>query len=118
MWLFIKQVNAICAGVQDATVLVQRSSLDLLLVGFPMHNNYLSKGDMVSLVTAALSTILRRDMSLNRRLYAWFLGSEVNASLFSSDHPFVKKMEESCDVTQSALYFDMYSKDYLIQVSL
>jgi hypothetical protein len=31
-----------------------------------MHNNQLLYADMVRLVTAALSTILRRDMSLNR----------------------------------------------------
>jgi hypothetical protein len=60
------QVNALCAGVQDSSVLVQRSALDLLLVGFPMHNSQLVRMDMVRLVTAALVTILRRDMSLNR----------------------------------------------------
>ena len=60
------QVNALCAGVQDSSVLVQRSALDLLLVGFPMHNSHLVRADMVRLVTAALVTILRRDMSLNR----------------------------------------------------
>lgn len=60
------QVNALCAGVQDSSVLVQRSALDLLLVGFPMHNSHLVRSDMVRLVTSALATILRRDMSLNR----------------------------------------------------
>lgn len=109
------QVQALCAGVQDTAVLVQRSSLDLLLVGFPMHNSHLDRADMVKLVTAALTTILRRDMSLNRRLYSWLLGSEIDISLLSSGHPFVKKMEET-DASQSSLYFDMYSKDHLIQV--
>lgn len=60
------QVTALCAGVQDSSVLVQRSALDLLLVGFPVHNSQLIHKQMVSLVTAALVTILRRDMSLNR----------------------------------------------------
>jgi hypothetical protein len=60
------QVNALCAAVQDSSVLVQRSALDLLLVGFPMHNSHLVRSDIVRLVTAALVTILRRDMSLNR----------------------------------------------------
>lgn len=59
-------VTAICACVQDTMVLVQRSGLDLLQVGFPMHNTQLSKSDMIRLVTASLITILRRDMSLNR----------------------------------------------------
>ncbi|PSN50572.1 hypothetical protein C0J52_14759 [Blattella germanica] len=103
-------VNALCAGVQDTSVLVQRSALDLLLVGFPMHNSQLVRADMIRLVTAALVTILRRDM----RLFAWLLGSEVNISLLSSEHPLVKKSKGS-DVSSSTLYFDMYSRDMLIQ---
>lgn len=62
-------VTAICACVQDSMVLVQRSGLDLLQVGFPMHSTQLSKSDMIRLVTASLVTILRRDMSLNRYYY-------------------------------------------------
>ncbi|KAJ8938330.1 hypothetical protein NQ318_007043 [Aromia moschata] len=71
-------VSGLCAAVQDASVLVQRSALDLLMVCFPMQNKQLLYADMVRLVTAALSTILRRDMSLNRRLYSWLLEQEVN----------------------------------------
>lgn len=102
-------VSALCAGVQDCSVLVQRSALDLLLVGFPMHNSQLVRSDMVHLVTAALVTILRRDMSLNRRLFAWLLGSEVNTSLLGAEHPLVKRSASFSN------YFDMYSKDMLIQ---
>ncbi|KAK7864583.1 hypothetical protein R5R35_003176 [Gryllus longicercus] len=102
-------VSALCAGVQDGSVLVQRSALDLLLVGFPMHNSQLVRSDMVRLVTAALVTILRRDMSLNRRLFAWLLGSEVNTSLLGAEHPLVKRPSSNSN------YFDMYSRDMLIQ---
>ncbi|XP_074025764.1 protein DOP1 homolog isoform X2 [Leptinotarsa decemlineata] len=71
-------VSGLCAAVQDYSVLVQRSALDLLMVCFPMQNKQLLYADMVRLVTAALTTILRRDMSLNRRLYSWLLETEVN----------------------------------------
>ncbi|KAG5900654.1 hypothetical protein JTB14_005925 [Gonioctena quinquepunctata] len=71
-------VTGLCAAVQDSSVLVQRSALDLLMVCFPMQNQQLLYADMVRLVTAALTTILRRDMSLNRRLYSWLLETEVN----------------------------------------
>ncbi|CAG9763113.1 unnamed protein product [Ceutorhynchus assimilis] len=70
-------VSGLCAAVQDSSVLVQRSALDLLMVCFPMQNKQLLYADMVRLVTAALSTILRRDMSLNRRLYSWLLETET-----------------------------------------
>ncbi|KAL0273816.1 UNVERIFIED_CONTAM: hypothetical protein PYX00_006399 [Menopon gallinae] len=108
-------VNGLCAGVQDSNVLVQRNSLELLMGIFPMHNNYLRKEDVISLVTAALTTIQRRDISLNRRLYAWLLGTDINASEFDTDHPMIKLMGELGDVTQSSVYFDMYSKENLIQ---
>ncbi|XP_050312498.1 protein dopey-1 homolog [Anthonomus grandis grandis] len=78
-------VSGLCAAVQDANILVQRSALDLLMVCFPMQNKQLLYADMVRLVTAALSTILRRDMSLNRRLYSWLLETESKLPLVQID---------------------------------
>ena len=81
-------VNAICNAVQDgANVLVQRNTLDLLILAFPMHmatttpaspgnRPLLTEDDRNELVTAATSVLLRRDMSLNRRLYSWLLGGK------------------------------------------
>ncbi|XP_076237177.1 protein DOP1 homolog isoform X6 [Calliopsis andreniformis] len=104
-------VTALCAGVQDSSVLVQRSALDLLLVGFPVHNSQLTRENMVSLVTAALVTILRRDMSLNRRLFAWLLGTEVSTSILKRKAN--TTVSETTDNTPT--YFDTYSKDMLIE---
>lgn len=36
----------------------------------------LLRSDLVQILSAATQTLLRRDMSLNRRLYAWLLGPE------------------------------------------
>uniref|UniRef100_A0ABD2XAC5 Dopey N-terminal domain-containing protein n=3 Tax=Trichogramma kaykai TaxID=54128 RepID=A0ABD2XAC5_9HYME len=101
-------VAALCAGVRDSTVLVQRSALDLMLVGFPMHNSQLSRNEMVVLLTAALATILRRDMSLNRRLFAWLLGTEVSTSI-------LKNKADLVATETAADYFEVYSKDMLIE---
>ncbi|KAK0181813.1 hypothetical protein PV327_000009 [Microctonus hyperodae] len=101
-------VSALYAGVQDSSVLVQRSALDLLLVGFPFHNSQLEHKQMVLLLTAALVTILRRDMSLNRRLFAWLLGTEVN--------PMILKKNVDIEETElAASYFDLFSKKMLIE---
>ncbi|XP_076619120.1 protein DOP1 homolog isoform X1 [Colletes latitarsis] len=104
-------VTALCAGVQDNSVLVQRSALDLLLIGFPVHNSQLTHERMVSLVTAALVTILRRDMSLNRRLFAWLLGTEVSTSILKRKT--VTTVSETAENTPT--YFDMYSKEMLVE---
>ncbi|EDW31651.1 GL10846 [Drosophila persimilis] len=70
-------MSALCACLNDSLILVQRNTLEFLLLGFPMHTALLAEDDLVKLVTNGLNTILRRDMSLNRRLFSWLLGSEV-----------------------------------------
>lgn len=35
-----------------------------------------TRPDMIRILSAALHVVLRRDMSLNRRLYAWLLGAQ------------------------------------------
>lgn len=55
-------------------------------------------------------------MSLNRRLYSWLLGSDLNVSQLSMDHPFIKKLETIGEVSQTSLYFDTYSKKILVEV--
>ncbi|XP_032664309.1 protein dopey-1 homolog isoform X1 [Odontomachus brunneus] len=103
-------VSALCAGVQDTSVLVQRSALDFLLIGFPIHNSQLLRQDMIVLIKAALVTILRRDMSLNRRLFAWLLGTEVSTSILK------KKTQVATDAKEDSItYFDIYSKDMLVE---
>ncbi|XP_063920808.1 protein dopey-1 homolog isoform X2 [Zophobas morio] len=95
-------VCGLCAAVQDSSVLVQRSALDLLMVCFPMHNKQLLYADMVRLVTAALSTILRRDMSLNRRLYSWLVESDGNAS-----HVMVENDSKNVSESHSTIAYDL-----------
>ncbi|XP_025836860.1 protein dopey-1 homolog isoform X2 [Agrilus planipennis] len=109
-------VSGLCAAVQDSSVLVQRSALDLLMACFPIHNTQLLYADMVRLVTSALTSILRRDMSLNRRLYSWLLGSEINVSLLHSEHPLIKKLMELPDShSHVEAYFELYSYDILTE---
>uniref|UniRef100_A0A673XH57 DOP1 leucine zipper like protein B n=1 Tax=Salmo trutta TaxID=8032 RepID=A0A673XH57_SALTR len=57
------QMKALCLSLQDSNVLVQRNMLEILI---PM-----TREDTITVVSAASLTLLRRDMSLNRRLYAW-----------------------------------------------
>ncbi|XP_077281487.1 protein DOP1 homolog isoform X1 [Temnothorax americanus] len=102
-------ISALCAGVRDTSVLVQRSALDFLLIGFPMHNGQLTHRDMILLIKAALVTILRRDMSLNRRLFAWLLGTEVSTSILK------KKTHATADTKEDVTYFDTYSKEMLVE---
>jgi hypothetical protein len=72
-------IRCFSAGLLDEQILVQRTFLDLLVTHLPLNAGFykdVTAEDMKVLVTAAVSVVLRRDMSLNRRLWSWFLGPE------------------------------------------
>lgn len=104
-------MSGLCACLNDPVILVQRNTLEFLLIGFPLHTTLLSKFDFTRLVTNGLNTILRRDMSLNRRLYSWLLGSEV-AGNRAKDRAADSTLERAAKV---ATYFDQHSKEVLIK---
>ncbi|XP_015243900.1 PREDICTED: protein dopey-1 isoform X2 [Cyprinodon variegatus] len=94
-------VEAVSTSVQDSSVLVQRSTLDLILFCFPFHMSQATRPDMIRILSAALHVVLRRDMSLNRRLYAWLLGPRSTRQSNPEEH--------------ASHYFNSFSKDMLVQ---
>uniref|UniRef100_A0A8C1L0P7 DOP1 leucine zipper like protein A n=1 Tax=Cyprinus carpio TaxID=7962 RepID=A0A8C1L0P7_CYPCA len=103
-------IGTVSTSVQDSSVLVQRSTLDLILFCFPFHMSQATRPDMIRILSAALHVVLRRDMSLNRRLYAWLLGFDNNGVQAGPRSTRLSNPEEH--VTH---YFNTYSKDMLIQ---
>ncbi|ESN99152.1 hypothetical protein HELRODRAFT_162646 [Helobdella robusta] len=72
------EVQALCLSLEDSAYLVQRCVLDLLISCFPIHKCQLPRSDILNVLTHAVTILLRRDMSLNRRLNAWLLGTDLN----------------------------------------
>lgn len=70
-------VRAFASTLNDHQLLVQRGMLELLVQNFMLKSRMIPHDDLVILMRAALGIVLRKDMSLNRRLYAWVLGSEA-----------------------------------------
>lgn len=105
--------------MNDSLILVQRNTLEFLLLGFPLHTTILSEKDLTKLVANALNTILRRDMSLNRRVYSWLLGTEViNSKNLTEKDAEIKKSEEVKATSPEIdvdCYFEKYSKKILIK---
>lgn len=113
-------MSGLCACLNDSVILVQRNTLEFLLLGFPLHTHLLPQSDVIKLVTNGLNTILRRDMSLNRRLYSWLLGTEVqNASrnLMEADTNESVSLNSDSGSSRSSQvsYFEQYSKPILIK---
>lgn len=73
-------VRCFASGLSDDQLLIQRGFLDLLVSHLPLNSKVLQSlvkpGDLELLLRAAVGVVTRRDMSLNRRLWAWLLGPE------------------------------------------
>ncbi|NWW03767.1 DOP1 protein, partial [Oreocharis arfaki] len=103
-------VEAVSTSVQDTSVLVQRSTLDLILFCFPFHMSQATRPDMIRILSGALHVVLRRDMSLNRRLYAWLLGFDNNGALVGP-----RSTRHSNPEEHATYYFNTFSKEMLVQ---
>ncbi|KAK9411388.1 protein dopey-1 [Crotalus adamanteus] len=103
-------VEAISTSVQDSSVLVQRSTLDLILFCFPFHMSQATRPDMIQILSASLHVVLRRDMSLNRRLYAWLLGFDNNGAITGP-----RSTRNSNPEEHATYYFNTFSKEMLVQ---
>lgn len=96
-------VRCFATGLKDEQPLVQRGFLDLLVTHLPLNANILQTDvyskDLDVLVTAAVTVVLKRDMGLNRRLWAWYTGSDgkVDGQVTSPTENFSKKVETGND---------------------
>jgi len=72
-------IRAFSAALEDDNLLVRRGALDLLLQSMRVDSSAIRRAqadDRTILMRAAISVVLRRDLSLNRRLYSWLLGPD------------------------------------------
>ena len=84
-------VRCFASGLMDENILVQRNFLDLLVTHLPLNSPVLqsriTKDDLERLVVSAVGVVIRRDMSLNRRLWAWLLGPEPDQGSLEASTP-------------------------------
>jgi hypothetical protein len=106
-------INGICAALLDSNVLVQRAILDLLLCCFPMHNCQIVRSDMTNITTAALTVLLRRDVSLNRRLCSWLFGLETSSGAKSK--AIAMRYAKNSGSDRRTSYFDSFAKELVLE---
>ncbi|KAL6730769.1 hypothetical protein Aduo_001710 [Ancylostoma duodenale] len=96
-------VAALCAVANDSgSPLVQRNLLDFLCAAFPLDSTNLTSDDFVQLLMRCMFVVLRRDMSLNRRLYTWLM-SPAGGNVAISSIPIGDDGVESTFFTDNAL---------------
>ncbi|KAH9909028.1 Dopey, N-terminal-domain-containing protein [Xylariomycetidae sp. FL2044] len=83
-------LRCFAAGLSDEQILIQRGFLDLLVTHLPLHSGVLQTrvkpDDLELLLRAAAGVVTRREMSLNRRLWAWYLGPDPSAHEHVHEH--------------------------------
>ncbi|KAH8099733.1 Dopey, N-terminal-domain-containing protein [Cristinia sonorae] len=100
-------IRAFSAALEDDDLLVRRGALDLLLQSLRIDSVAVKKApeeDRIILMRAATSVVLRRDLSLNRRIYSWLLGPEEqsqNQTAYLKTH--------ALELLRSTLRTDMFS---------
>ncbi|CAE6407081.1 unnamed protein product [Rhizoctonia solani] len=70
-------IRAFAAALEDDNMLVRRGTLELLCSTLRMDGAIMKKAqppDQAILMRAAAGVVMRRDLSLSRRLFAWLLG--------------------------------------------
>ncbi|KAK1240918.1 hypothetical protein MKX07_006351 [Trichoderma sp. CBMAI-0711] len=106
-------VRCFASGLSDEQLLIQRGFLDLLVSHLPLNSHVLQSqvkpGDLELLLKAAVGVVTRRDMSLNRRLWAWLLGPEPTGN--ENEHN--PELHSNADGPQALLssrtsYFEQY----------
>eukprot|EP00794_Sanderia_malayensis_P000522 gene522-1172_t len=111
-------VNALCSSLEDSNVLVQRITLDFMLTFIPLDSEVVTQSHLVNLLMHSLAVVLRRDMSLNRRLYQWILNINNNGHQTETSRKNGAKsnvVEDHDDVTATSVnYFEQHSKKYVV----
>lgn len=110
-------VRAFVCGLSDTQLLIQRGFLDLLVTHLPLSSALLQarirKDDLDRLITAAMHVLLRREMSLNRRLWSWFLGPDPKSERAESQptSPVAQRGNDTESGANGQLrYFALYGK--------
>uniref|UniRef100_A0A8C4UEE6 DOP1 leucine zipper like protein B n=1 Tax=Falco tinnunculus TaxID=100819 RepID=A0A8C4UEE6_FALTI len=105
------KLTSLCVSVLDSNVLVQRNTLEAILFFFPFYTALVTRLLWFCILSAATQTLLRRDMSLNRRLYAWLLGTVQYTSL-------IEILHQKCPESDTEEQHQAYLKPFRILISL
>jgi hypothetical protein len=120
-------INGICCCLQDTNPLVQRSVLDFVCFCLPMNTKQITRSDKLQLIVVAIHAVLRRDMSLNRRIYSWLMGNSNKPAASVVTNTNKKPNELSSDIVNNNEsntsssgnnkkedFFELHSKSLLI----
>ncbi|PNP83044.1 hypothetical protein FNYG_03366 [Fusarium nygamai] len=116
-------LRCFASGLSDEQLLIQRGFLDLLVSHLPLNAHVIQSrvkpDDLELLLKAAVGVVTRRDMSLNRRLWAWLLGPEPAAEHEASgDNPSSPPADQHAFLASKTNYFEEFGLQPLTKAIL
>ncbi|KAF5578230.1 dopey [Fusarium pseudoanthophilum] len=116
-------LRCFASGLSDEQLLIQRGFLDLLVSHLPLNAHVIQSrvkpDDLELLLKAAVGVVTRRDMSLNRRLWAWLLGPERAAEHEASgDNPSSPPADQHAFLASKTNYFEEFGLQPLTKAIL
>ncbi|KAG5753128.1 hypothetical protein H9Q70_004249 [Fusarium xylarioides] len=116
-------LRCFASGLSDEQLLIQRGFLDLLVSHLPLNahvtQSRVKPDDLELLLKAAVGVVTRRDMSLNRRLWAWLLGPEPAAEHEASgDNPSSPPTDQHAFLASKTNYFEEFGLQPLTKAIL
>ncbi|KAF5000647.1 hypothetical protein FGRMN_1580 [Fusarium graminum] len=106
-------LRCFASGLSDEQLLIQRGFLDLLVSHLPLNAHVIQSrvkpDDLELLLKAAVGVVTRREMSLNRRLWAWLLGPEPSAEPDQSgENPSSPPADQHAFMVSRTNYFEEF----------
>ncbi|KAF5970745.1 dopey [Fusarium coicis] len=116
-------LRCFASGLSDEQLLIQRGFLDLLVSHLPLNapviQSRVKPDDLELLLKAAVGVVTRRDMSLNRRLWAWLLGPEPSSEHEASgDNPSSPPADQHAFLASKTNYFEEFGLQPLTKAIL
>ncbi|RBR02672.1 hypothetical protein FVER53263_08090 [Fusarium verticillioides] len=116
-------LRCFASGLSDEQLLIQRGFLDLLVSHLPLNAHVIQSrvkpDDLELLLKAAVGVVTRRDMSLNRRLWAWLLGPEPAAEHEANgDNPSSPPADQHAFLASKTDYFEEFGLQPLTKAIL
>ena len=120
-------IRCFIMGLRHDHILVQRGFLELLVTHLPLHTKVLhdivTPQDLHLLVSAAILVVLRRDVSLNRRLWSWMSGDTSRGPEMQLKESDIDRLAVPTDdgsasdkTSPKSRYFEQYGIRLLIEV--
>ncbi|KAF4344763.1 dopey [Fusarium beomiforme] len=116
-------LRCFASGLSDEQLLIQRGFLDLLVSHLPLNapviQSRVKPDDLELLLKAAVGVVARRDMSLNRRLWAWLLGPEPAVEHDANgENPSSPPAEQHAFLASKTNYFEEFGLQPLTKAIL